>query len=115
MGAIVEFYSSQRREDIAKSFGRGSPPLVGSISINSHMIEAMLAALSGTDLKGLVGDGSDAARSLFVPLSDLTKLKAQIAALSQHADELLCEIFEAIEDAIDEAVWAKRGLLIVLN
>lgn len=115
MGTIVEFYTAQSHGYAATPTQRHSRTLVESLSINSHMVEWMLNALAGTTLGFLVGDGSDPDRSVFVSLSDLPRLRAQSVTWMLQPDEVSREIYEAVNDGIDEAVWANCGLLVVVR
>lgn len=115
MGTIVEFYTAQHVDDLSLPVGRGACTLVTSLSINSLMVEVLLDALTGTGLNPLVGDGSDADRSVFVVPADLQRLKVQTVQWSLHPDEVVREIYEAVNKGVDEAEWAKRGLLVVIR
>lgn len=115
MGTIVEFYTARHRDDLSLPAVNGVYTLVKSLSINSHMVELLLDALTGTGLDPLVGDGSDPDRSIFVAPSDLPTLRAQSVHWSLKPGEVFREIYEAVSSAIDEAIWAKRGLLIVVR
>lgn len=115
MGTIVEFYTAQQVDSLSLPAGSGVRTLVHSLSINSHMVEVLLDALTGTGLDPLIGDGSDSERSIFVAPVELNRLRAQSVKWSLQTDEVLSEIYEAVNEAVDEAVWAKRGLLIVIR
>lgn len=115
MGTIVEFYTARQADDFSQPVGRGGRTLVQSLSINSLMVELLLDALTGTGLDPLVGDGSDTARSIFVAPADLQRLKAQSVQWSLQSDEVLREIYEAVNEGINEPEWAKRGLLVVVS
>lgn len=115
MGTIVEFYTASQVDDLSNPAGSGACTLVQSLSINSHMVEVLLDALTGTDLDSLVGDGSDLERSIFVAPAELQRLKAQSVQWSLQSDEVLREICEAVDKGVDEAEWAKRGLLVVVR
>lgn len=115
MGTIVEFYTAGQVDDLSKLAGSGACTLVQSLSINSLMVEVLLDALTGTDLNPLVGDGSDSDRSIFVAPADLQRLKAQTVQWSLQPDEVLREIYEAVDKGVEEAEWAKRGLLVVVR
>ncbi|AVD90401.1 hypothetical protein C4Q26_26080 [Pseudomonas sp. SWI44] len=115
MGTIVEFYTEPQVDNFSLPTGGGVRTLVQSLSINSHMVEVLLNALTGTSLDPLVGDGSDSNRSIFLAPADLQRLKAQSAQWSLQPDEVSREIYEAVNKGIDEAVWAKRGLLVLVR
>ena len=115
MGTIVEFYTARRPDYLALPAENGVYTLVQSLPINSHMVQALLDALASTGLDPLVGDGSYPSRSIFVAPSDLPNLKAQSFRWSLQPGEVLREIYEAVNDGIDEAMWANRGLLVVLT
>lgn len=115
MGTIVEFYTARQADDFPQPVGRGGRTLVQSLSINSLMVKLLLDALTGTSLDPLVGDGSDAALSIFVTPADLQRLKAQSVQWSLQSDEVLREIYEAANEGVNEAEWAKRGLLVVVR
>jgi hypothetical protein len=115
MGTIVEFYTALQPDYLSLPAGKGAHTLVQSLSINSHMVEVLLDALTGTGLDPLVGDGSDPDRSIFVAPKDFPRLRAQSVQWSLQPGEVLREIYSAVNDGIDEAMWAKRGLLIVVR
>lgn len=113
MGTIVEFYTAQQPDYLSQPAQKGVHTLVQSLSINSHMVDILLDALAGTRLDPLVGDGSDPGRSIFVAPTDFPRLRAQSVQWSLKPGEVFREIYEAVSSAIDEAMWAKRGLLVV--
>lgn len=115
MGTIVEFYTAQQVDSLSLPAGSGVRTLVHSLSINSHMVEVLLDALTGTGLDFLIGDGSDSERSILVASADFHRLRAQTVQWSLQADEVLMEIYEAVNKGIDEAEWAKRGLLVIVR
>ncbi|WP_117139841.1 hypothetical protein [Pseudomonas amygdali] len=115
MGTIVEFYTAGQVDDLSKPGGIGTCTLVQSLSINSLMVEVLLDALTGTSLDPLIGDGSDSERSIFVAPADFHRLRAQSVQWSLQPGEVLREIYEAVDKGVDEAEWAKRGLLVVIR
>lgn len=115
MGTIVEFYTALQLDYLSLPAENGVYTLVQSLSINSHMVEVLFDALTGTGLDPLVGDGSDPDRSIFVAPTDLPRLKAQSVQWSLQPGEVLREIYAAVNDGIDEAMWANRGLLVVVR
>lgn len=115
MGTIVEFYTAQQPTDLDMPPNRGCPTLVRSLSINSHMVEVLLDALVGMGMGILVGDGSDVERSVFVAPPDLRALKAQSSSKSTTSGDVRREIYDAISDGADEAIAAKRGLVVVVR
>ncbi|MDG6401548.1 hypothetical protein QCD79_16225 [Pseudomonas quasicaspiana] len=106
MGVIVEFYAVPAgSDDLADMLGTPQS-LVGSLSVNSHAMDEFFAALSKTVLVGLVGDGSDVARSQIFLRQGLLSLLTDVGPWAGSGSEMLEDAHIAFDDAIKEVLWA---------
>lgn len=115
MGVIVEFYAVPAGSDDLADMLATPQSLVGSLSVNSHAMDEFFAALSKTVLVGLVGDGSDVARSQIFLRQGLLSLLTDVGPWAGSGSEMLEDAHIAFDDAIKEVLWAPSDLLIVVT
>ncbi|EKT4480460.1 hypothetical protein QEM02_000519 [Pseudomonas putida] len=120
MGVIFEFYAVPADVALdslsAQAHEVGAPfNFLKSFSVNSHSIAELFDALSGTDLAGLMGDGSDASRAVRVPSARFAGLLAQTAAWASSPSQLLLDAQIAVEDAVEEAGFRQQDLWVVVT
>ena len=119
MGVIFEFYAIPA-DLVPDSLSGEAHEMEGhlnflkSFSVNSHSIAELFDALTGTDLAGLIGDGSDMSRRVRVPRTKFTGLLAQTAAWAISPSQLLLDAQIAVEDAVEEAEFLQQDLWVVV-
>jgi hypothetical protein len=119
MGVIFEFYAipaDLAPDPLSGQAHEVDAPLnfLKSFSVNSHSIADLFDALTGTDLAGLIGDGSDVSRGVRVPGAKFARLLAQAAAWADSPSQLLLDAQIAVEDAVEEAEFLQQDLWVVV-
>lgn len=114
MGTIVEFYTARQADDFPQPVGRGGPYVstkpVYQLSHGKAVTGRPNRHESGSSRRGRVMQ-----LSRFCGAGRPQRLKAQSVQWSLQSDEVLREIYEAVNEGINEAEWAKRGLLVVVR
>lgn len=110
MGVTIEFYcippgATARSLAGARTAGR----MVSSASINSVVIGELLNSLQATPLKGLFSGPEGRGVGILIDAGHVAAFGSDFAA---NSNGRALELREAVEDAVDEAVWRGCGLWI---
>lgn len=109
MGVILQFLATNGdTEDETE---------VASISINSLAAGRVFQALAGSPLEGLAGDTDVPRRIVRLPRPTYPSLVELAARLREETPpgDVLRDLANAIDDAVEEAAWRHADLLVVAS
>ena len=116
MGMIVAFYAvpAATYADTADACEVAArSPQVASVSINSRAVGDVLAAFSATYLSPVVADADMTARAAYVPAANFSQARGTSLASQMPLDAAVLALCDEIDQALSEARWRQKDLLVV--